>query len=81
MGGSSLKLDTSEHFPFIPIVNLSRTTKKMDYAHISHYPNREESAARTAHRLQNEHIQDSLQDGFPVQLESKMVWDKGELLA
>ena len=53
----------------------------MDYAHISYYPNREESAARTAHRLQNEHIQDSLQDGFPVQLESKMVWDKGELLA
>ncbi|BCR89146.1 TauD/TfdA family dioxygenase [Aspergillus chevalieri] len=48
----------------------------MDYAHLSYYPNREESAARTAHRLQNEQIQDNLPDGFPVQLESKMVWDR-----
>lgn len=48
----------------------------MDYAHLSYYPNREESAARTAHRLQNEQIQGNLPDGFPVQLESKMVWDR-----
>lgn len=47
-----------------------------DYAHLSYYPNREESAAQTSHRLQNEQIEDTLPDGFPAQLDSKMVWDR-----
>lgn len=49
----------------------------MDYAHLSYYPSREEFAARTSHRLQNEQIQDSLPNGFPAQLNSKLVWDRG----
>lgn len=52
---------------------------EIDYAHLSYYPDREESAARTSYRLQNEQIQNSLPDGFPVQLNSKMVWDRNSL--
>lgn len=51
----------------------------MDYAHLSYYPNREESAARTSYRLQNEELPKTLPDRFPAQLNSKMVWDRESL--
>ncbi|OJJ84992.1 TauD/TfdA family dioxygenase [Aspergillus glaucus CBS 516.65] len=51
----------------------------MDYAHLSYYPNSEESAARTSYRLQNEELPKTLPDRFPAQLNSKMVWDRESL--
>ncbi|KAK2754355.1 hypothetical protein FQN54_006999 [Arachnomyces sp. PD_36] len=46
-----------------------------DYAHLSYYPNREEYTVRAAHRLECDPIDRALPEGFPQQLESKMVWD------
>ena len=46
-----------------------------DYAHLSYYPNYEESMARTTYRVQNEELDRTLPDGFPQVLRSKMAWD------